>query len=101
VILAELVEDDPESLDRNVSEVLARTGGYEVYSLLEKRMAQVSPDVRVERVSLATGFILRAVADRARALGRRTRKGRAQLDQEAFIENLVTMIASAMSAPES
>jgi AcrR family transcriptional regulator len=100
VILAELVEEDPASLDRNVSEILARTGGYEVYSLLEKRMAQVSADVRVERVSLATGFILRAVADRARALGRRTRKGRAQLDQEAFIENLVTMIASAMSAPE-
>jgi hypothetical protein len=100
VILAELVEEDPASLDRDVSEMLARTGGYEVYSLLEKRMAQVSEEVRVERISLVTGFILRAVADRARALGRRKR-GRAQLDQETFIENLVTMIAAAMSAPES
>jgi AcrR family transcriptional regulator len=100
VILAELVEEDPASLDREVSDMLARTGGYEVYSLLEKRMAQVSESVRVERISLATGFILRAVADRARAVGRR-KGGRAQLDQEAFVENLVTMIAAAMSAPES
>ena len=99
VILAELVEEDPASLDRHVGDVLARTGGYEVYALLEKRMAQVAPDVRVERISLATGFILRAVADRARALGRRGRRGRAQLDQDAFVENLVTMIAAAMSAP--
>ena len=100
VILAELVEEDPASLDREVNDVLARTGGYAVYALLEKRMAQVSPDVRVERISLATGFILRAVADRARALGRRSRRGRAQLDEEAFVDNLVTMIAAAMSAPE-
>jgi AcrR family transcriptional regulator len=100
VILAELVEEDPASLDREVNDVLARTGGYAVYALLEKRMAQVSPDVRVERISLATGFILRAVADRARALGRRSRRGRAQLEQEAFVDNLVTMIAAAMSAPE-
>jgi AcrR family transcriptional regulator len=100
VILTELIEEDPASLDRNVSEMLARTGGYEVYSLLEKRMAEVGEGVRVERISLATGFILRAVADRARVLGSR-RRGRAQLDQEAFIANLVTMIAAAMSAPES
>jgi AcrR family transcriptional regulator len=100
MILAELVEEDPASLERQVNDVLARTGGYAVYALLEKRMAQVSPDVRVERISLATGFILRAVADRARALGRRSRRGRAQLEQEAFVDNLVTMIAAAMSAPE-
>jgi AcrR family transcriptional regulator len=100
VILAELVEEDPASLDRDVSDVLARTGGYAVYALLEKRMAQVSPDIRVERISLATDFILRAVADRARALGRRGRRGRAQLDHEAFVDNLATMIAAAMSAPE-
>jgi AcrR family transcriptional regulator len=100
VILAELVEEDPASLDRDVSDMLARTGGYAVYALLEKRMAQVSPDIRVERISLATDFILRAVADRARALGRRGRRGRAQLDHEAFVDNLVTMIAAAMSAPE-
>lgn len=100
-ILAELVEEDQTSLGSDVSEVLTRTGGYAVYGLLEKRMAQVHPDIRVERISLATGFILRAVADRARALGRRGRRGRPQLDKEAFVDNLVTMIAAAMSAPEA
>jgi AcrR family transcriptional regulator len=98
VILAELVEQDPASLDPAVSEMLARTGGYAVYALLEKRMAKVKPAIRVERVSLATDFILGAVADRARA---RSRRGgaRAQLAQEPFIKNLVTMIAASMSAP--
>lgn len=98
VILAELVEEDPAALDPAVLDMLARTGGYAVYALLEKRMAKLKPAVRVERVSLATDFILRAVADRARALHRRG-GARAQLQQEPFIKNLVTMIAAAMSAP--
>src|SRR6202166_4308474 len=34
VILVELVEEDPESLDLAVSGALAHTGGYEVYALL-------------------------------------------------------------------
>jgi AcrR family transcriptional regulator len=101
VILAELVEEDPASLDPNVSDVLARTGGYEVYALLATRMAEVGDDVRAERFALATGFILRAVADRARVLGRRGRRGRPQLEQEAFVQNLVTMVAAGMSAPAS
>jgi AcrR family transcriptional regulator len=101
VILAELVEEDPAGLDPNVSDVLARTGGYEVYALLATRMADVGDDVRAERFALATGFILRAVADRARVLGRRGRRGRPQLEQEAFVQNLVTMVAAGMSAPAS
>lgn len=98
VILAELVEEDPASLDSNVSDALARTGGYEVYALLANRMADVGDEVRAERFALATGFILRAVADRARVLGRRGRRGRPQLEQEAFVQNLVTMVAAGMSA---
>ena len=54
--------------------------------------------MRIERLSLATGFILRAVADRARAIGR-GRRGRAQLEHEAFVENLVAMVAAGLSAP--
>ena len=99
VILAELVEEDPESLDPAVSEALARTGGYEVYALLGTRMADVSDEVRAERFALATAFILRAVADRARVLGRRGRRGRPQLEHEAFVENLVAMVSAGMSAP--
>jgi AcrR family transcriptional regulator len=99
VILAELVEEDPASLDPAVSDALARTGGYEVYALLATRMAEVSDAVRAERFALATGFILRAVADRARVLGRRGRHGRPQLEHEAFVQNLVAMVAAGMSAP--
>jgi AcrR family transcriptional regulator len=99
VILAELVEEDPASLDPNVSNALARTGGYDVYALLGTRMADVGPEVQAERFALATAFILRAVADRARVLGRRGRRGRPQLEHEAFVENLVAMVAAGMSAP--
>jgi AcrR family transcriptional regulator len=99
VILAELVEEDPDDLDPAVSTALARTGGYEVYALLASRMADVSPSVQAERFALATGFILRAVADRARALGRRGRRGRPQLDHDEFVANVVAMVAAGMSAP--
>ena len=99
VILAELVEDDPTELEPEVSEMLARTGGYAVYDLLASRMADVSDEIRNERFALATGFILRAVADRARALGRRNRRGRQQLEHEAFVQNIVAMVAAGMSVP--
>lgn len=99
MILAELVEDDPASLDPAVADALTRTGGYAVYDLLAARMAPVSPEVRNERFALATAFILRAVADRARVLGRRGRRGRPQLQHDAFVENLVTMVAAGMSVP--
>jgi AcrR family transcriptional regulator len=99
VILAELVEEDPAGLDPEVADVLARTGGYPVYELLAQRMANVSDEVRAERFALATGFILRAVADRARSTGRRGRRGRQQLEHDAFVDNLIVMVAAGMSAP--
>jgi AcrR family transcriptional regulator len=99
VIIAELAEEDPSSLDPEVAAMLAKTGGHAVYALLEDRMPDLPHQVTVERLSLATEFILRAVADRARALGRRRRSGRPQLDHEAFVANLVAMIAGALSAP--
>jgi len=101
MIIAELAEEDPASLDDEVSAMLAKTGGHAVYALLDERMGDLAGDVRIERLSLATGFILRAVADRARALGRHRRSGRAQLDHEHFVSNLVAMIASAVSASAS
>jgi hypothetical protein len=62
-------------------------------------MAQVSPTTQIERFALITSFILRAVADRARRLDQRRRKGRPQLDYEPFVQNLVAMAAAAMAAP--
>ena len=99
LIIAELAEEDPARLDPEIAAILAKTGGHAVYALLEERMPELAPDVRVERLSLATEFILRAVADRARALGRRRRSGRPQLGHDAFVVNLVAMIAGALSAP--
>jgi len=94
LVIAELAEEDPE-----IAAMLAKTGGHAVYALLEERMPELPPDVCVERLSLATEFILRAVADRARALGRRRRSARPQLAHDAFVVNLVAMVAGALSAP--
>jgi AcrR family transcriptional regulator len=99
LIIAELAGENPAQYSDELQAVLTRTGGNEVYALLARRMAHVSPAVRIERFSLITSFILRAVADRARLLGRRGRKGRPQLEYECFVQNLVAMAAAAMSAP--
>jgi hypothetical protein len=99
MILAQLVEEDPESLDPDVQSMLARTGGNEVYALLGHRMGVFTDEVRLERFALITGFILRAVADRARAIDRRDKGGRHQLDRAQFVDNLVAMVAAAVAAP--
>jgi AcrR family transcriptional regulator len=99
LIVAELAGEDPESLSPALASALDRTGGYDVYALLATRVPQLSDAVRVERFSLITTFILRSVADRARALGRKGRKGRPQLEYETFVRNLVQMAAAAMAAP--
>jgi AcrR family transcriptional regulator len=99
LIIAELAGEDPSNLSPKVQAVLDRTGGNEVYALLAARMAPVGYDVQIERFALITAFILRAVADRARSLGQRGRKGRPQLEYEAFVQNLVAMVAAAMAAP--
>jgi AcrR family transcriptional regulator len=98
MILAELVEEDQTTLDPGVQAALAGTGGFEVYAVLGARMPPVSPEVQIERFSLVTAFILRTVADRARAQHHRRRAGRQQLDQESFVRNLVAMVAAALSA---
>lgn len=99
VILAQLVEEDQSALAPEVQEVLSRTGGYEVYALLVQRMTPVSEDVATERISLVTSFILRAVADRARARERTTRGGRRQLDLDGFTDNLVALVTAMVTAP--
>ena len=73
----------------------ARTGGQQVYDTLAERMPLMPEPLRVERFALVTEFIVRAVADRARLMGRR-RKGRPQLDHEDFIANLVAMAAASL-----
>lgn len=98
LILAQLVEEDQDALAPQVQAVLARTGGYEVYALLARRMAPVGQAVRTERVSLVTSFILRSVADRARSQERAS-PGRPHLPLDAFTEELVTLVTAMVSAP--
>lgn len=98
VILAELIEEDQASLEPEIVDALLRTGGHVVYGLLEQRLDDVAPDLRNERFALATGFILRAAADRARELDRGRRR-RQRLDDDRFVANLVDMVTAALTAP--
>lgn len=100
MILAELTEDDPATLDPEVLQALERLGGFEVYTLLEQRVPPMPDDVRSERLSLVTAFVLRAIADRSRA-GDRATPGRAQLATEPFADNLVDLVVAMLSAPRT
>ncbi len=99
VIIAELAGENPATLSPEIQAALARTGGHDVYALLDVRLPDLEPDVRVERLSVMTTFVLRTVADRAQAIARRATTGRAQLATEPFVENLVAMAAGALTAP--
>lgn len=98
LIIAELTGEDSEHYSRELQEVLARTGGNEVFALLTERTGFLTDSLRTERFSLMVMFVLRAIADRARLMDRRGRHGRAQLSYEPFVRNLVTMMAAAMTA---
>lgn len=97
-IVAQIVEDEPESRHPDIQEALGRTGGYEVYELIEQRLPAMSDAVRTERMSLSTSFLLRSIADRARAEDRE-QPGRPQLPTEDFIRNLVAMVVAMVTAP--
>jgi AcrR family transcriptional regulator len=97
LIVAELAGEDPGRFSPELESVLARTGGNEVYALLEARMPPMPREIVDERNSLITSFILRAVADRERTKERTTRPSRHVLDDEAFVENLVAMVAGSVS----
>ena len=99
LIIAELTSEDRAQYSAELQDVLASTGGNEVFALLTERTGHLTDELRTERFSLMVMFILRAIADRARLLERRTRHGRPQLEHEPFVANLVAMAAAAMSAP--
>ncbi|WP_006244906.1 TetR family transcriptional regulator [Mycolicibacterium tusciae] len=99
LIIAELTGEDRAQYSAELQDVLASTGGNEVFALLNERTGHLTDELRTERFSLMVMFILRAIADRARLLERRTRHGRPQLEHEPFVANLVAMAAAAMAAP--
>ena len=108
LIVAELAGEDPARFSPELAAVLDRTGGNEVYALLAERMPPMTAGMLAERFGLVTTFILRSVADRARALelagaesgdGNAGHAARPQIGDEAFVENLVAMVAAALAAP--
>jgi AcrR family transcriptional regulator len=98
LIIAELTGEDRAQYSPELQTVLASTGGDDVFALLTERTGHLTDDLRTERFSLMVMFILRAIADRARILERRTRHGRPQLAHEPFVANLVAMAAAALDA---
>ena len=98
LVVAEVVEMDPDTLDRDIATALFSTGGVTGFGLMRERMPQVAEDLMTERISLAASFMLRAVADRARTMERDAGR-RPQLAEERFITNLVAMTAGMLSAP--
>ena len=97
VIVGQLVEEY-DRLSSEIDEALRSTGGYLVFELLEQRLPDLDEPLRTERLALITGFILRTVADRARAQ-QSDAPGRAQLPTERFLRNLVAMAAGMATAP--
>ncbi|WP_182524358.1 TetR/AcrR family transcriptional regulator [Nocardioides dongkuii] len=97
-IVAQLVDDGGPRIPAEVHDVLSRTGGYDVFQLLQERLPAMPDAFRDERLALVTTFLLRAVADRARSEDREI-PGRPQLPTEDFIENLLAMVTAMLTAP--
>lgn len=102
-VVAELAEYHPSAIDGDVAAMLAKTGGDAVFQLITQRLPPMSDALQVERVSLLTVFVLRSIADRARAAERRSngeaKNGRPQLDVDEFTDNLIAMATGMMQVP--
>ena len=96
VIVAEVTEQDPATYSPQIEAVLARTGGYEVFALLRQRMPAMDDELRAERFSLMTSFVLRSVARRVRTAGDTSRP---QLPTTRFVDNVVAMASAMLTAP--
>ena len=97
MIIGQLVEEY-DRVHPEVTAALERTGGVPVYALLQARLPAYDEALLNERMALVTSFILRSVADRARAHGSDA-PGRAQLPTERFVANLVAMAVGMATAP--
>jgi AcrR family transcriptional regulator len=91
-------------LDRappSIQRLLRETAGHEALTLLRDRCPPVPPDIWNERTAIATAFLGRAAADRARLLESRSRSRPDALPDEEFVENLVDMFLGAITSPVS
>jgi AcrR family transcriptional regulator len=99
-IVAQLIDQESGGTSPDVQAALNRTGGVEVYDLLQRRLPPMSDRIRDERITLVTTFLLRSIADRARALDHDPDgAGRRQLPTEEFVRNLIAMVTAMITAP--
>jgi AcrR family transcriptional regulator len=91
-------------LDRatpQVQRLLRETAGHDAMALLRERCSPMPNEIWNERTTIATAFLGRAAADRARLLESRSRAARDALSDEDFVENLVDMFLGAITSPVS
>jgi len=92
------------NLDRvapSIQRLLRETAGHETLALLRDRCPPIPPDIWNERSAIATAFLGRAAADRARFLESRAQPRPAALPDEEFVENLIDMFLGAITSPVS
>ena len=103
VIVADLIAEEETAALAGVGDVLVRAGAIEVYDLLSERLAHLPAAIREERLVLLSSFVLRSVADRARALDAEEQhlgvQRRPQLDEEEFVTHLVGLVVAMLQAP--
>lgn len=95
MVLAQLVDMHP--LPQAIVDVMARTGGYEIFALLAERLPEMPEPLLLERQALMLSFVLNSVASRAR--GVEQQDGRPQLPTDVFTENLMNMATAMVTAP--
>ena len=91
-------------LDRatpQVQRLLRETAGHDAMALLRERCSPMPNEIWNERTAIATAFLGRAAADRARLLESRSRVARDALSDDDFVENLVDMFLGAITSPVS
>jgi AcrR family transcriptional regulator len=97
LIVGELIELGPTDRNDAVQQMMAKTGGYEVYAVLAERIPEMDEELRNERFALMTAFVIGAIARRAR--GETIEKGgRQQMSTERFVANLISMATAMVSA---
>ena len=84
--------DTPE-----IHELMEQTAGFEAWDLLRSRCPAVPGDLWDERQEICISFIGRAAADRARQLDQEGEHP--VLSDDRFVDNLISMVVGAMTAP--
>jgi AcrR family transcriptional regulator len=97
-VSAELIGDPAGSTEEIIS-LLGLAEGAGVVDAIIERCPPMPRAIRAERISLATTFAHRAVADRARLLDTLRQGERPVLSHEQFVSNLIDMFVAVIAAP--